>query len=218
MTRAVFVSYSQADRDTAYELVARIEGSGMDCWIAPRNIAPSAEWAAEIIDAISSAAVMVLVFSADTNRSPQVRREVERAVHKRLPIIAYRVDDVLPEKSLEYFLSSQHWLDAFSEPRDTHYDKLIHHLQRALESGSAMPPVMTGRGSASTHSAAVLSQLEQQLAIRLGPVARILVQRAASRASSVQELRVRLAEELGSEQERRAFMAATSHFGEGQGT
>jgi hypothetical protein len=218
MTRAVFVSYSQADRDTAYEVVARVEAGGIECWIAPRDIAPSAEWAAEIIDAISAAAVMVLVFSADSNSSPQVRREVERAVHKRLPIIAFRVDDVLPEKSLEYFLSAQHWLDAFTVPREAHYDKLIYHLRRALESGVATLPSMTERGSAPTHSAAVLSQLERQLAIRLGPVARILVQRAASRASSIEELRVRLAEELGSEQERRAFMAGTSHFGEVQGT
>jgi len=216
MTRAVFVSYSQADRDTAYELVARVEASGIECWIAPRDIAPSAEWAAEIIDAISAAAVMVLVFSADSNSSPQVRREVERAVHKRLPVIAFRVDDVLPEKSLEYFLSAQHWLDAFTTPRETYYRKLIHHLQRVLEPVAAKPLTVTERGSASTHSEAVLSQLERQLAIRLGPVARILVQRAASLSSSIEELRVRLAQELGSEQERRAFMAGTSQFGEGQ--
>jgi TIR domain-containing protein len=218
MTRAVFVSYSQSDRDAAYEVVARVEASGIDCWVAPRDIAPSAEWAAEIMDAISVAAVMVLVFSADSNRSPQVRREVERAVHKSLPVIAFRVDDVLPEKSLEYFLSAQHWLDAFTVPREAHYEKLIHHLQRALQSRAATPPAMTERGSAPTYSAVVLSQLERQLAIRLGPVARILVQRAASRASSIEELRVRLAEELGSEQERSAFMAGTSHFGESQGT
>jgi hypothetical protein len=218
LTRTVFVSYSQADRDTAYELVARAEASGIECWIAPRDIAPSAEWAAEIIDAITNAAVMVLVFSADSNSSPQVRREVERAVHKRLPVIAFRVDNVLPEKSLEYFLSAQHWLDAFTAPRETHYKTLIHHLQRVLESGAGAPPAMTKRDSASTHSAAVLSQLERQLANLLGPVARILVQRAASQASSIEELRIRLAEELGSEQERRAFMACTAHCGDGRGT
>ena len=69
------------------ELVGRIEAEGIDCWIAPRDIAPSADWAAEIIDAISNSRVMILVFSASSNDSPQVRREVERAVHKNVSIL-----------------------------------------------------------------------------------------------------------------------------------
>ncbi len=61
---------------------------------------------------------MVLVFSASSNDSPQVRREVERAVHKDLRILPFRLEDVLPSHSLEYFLSTQHWLDGFPGPRD----------------------------------------------------------------------------------------------------
>ena len=83
MVREVFISYSQPDYDCAMELVARVESEGISCWIAPRDIAPSADWAAEIIDAISNSRVMILVFSASSNDSPQVRREVERAVHKQ---------------------------------------------------------------------------------------------------------------------------------------
>ena len=65
MARNVFISYSQPDYDCAMELVARIERDGIQCWIAPRDIAPSADWAAEIIDAISNARVMILVFSVE---------------------------------------------------------------------------------------------------------------------------------------------------------
>src|SRR5258707_13788350 len=78
MARDVFISYSQPDHTCAFELVARLEAEGINCWIAPRDIAPSADWAAEIMDAISSVRVMILVFSANSNLSPQVRREVER--------------------------------------------------------------------------------------------------------------------------------------------
>jgi hypothetical protein len=52
-----------------------------------------------------------------SNHSAQVRREVERAVHKQVQILPFRIEDVLPSKSLEYFLSSQHWMDAFPPPR-----------------------------------------------------------------------------------------------------
>ena len=60
MARDVFISYSQPDHTCAFELVARLEAEGINCWVAPRDIAPSADWAAEIMDAISSARVMIL--------------------------------------------------------------------------------------------------------------------------------------------------------------
>ena len=96
MARDVFISYSQPDHACAFELVARLEAEGINCWIAPRDIAPSADWAAEIMDAISSVRVMILVFSANSNLSPQVRREVERAVHKQLSVLPFRIEDVPP--------------------------------------------------------------------------------------------------------------------------
>src|SRR6202142_4327190 len=132
MPRQVFISYSQSDRDCAFELVARLEAQGIEGWIAPRDIAPSADWAAEIMDAISAARVMILVFSASSNHSPQVRREVERAVHKELSILPFRIEDVLPSKSLEFFLSAQHWMDAFPAPREPHYQRLCSYMKSQL--------------------------------------------------------------------------------------
>jgi TIR domain len=214
MARPVFVSYSRADRDGAFELVARMEAMGIECWIAPRDIAPAAEWAAEIIDAISTARLMVLVFSINSNDSPQVRREVERAVHKRVPIIAFRVDDVLPEKSLEYFLSAQHWLDAFPGPREAYYDKLFQYLKRVLDA----PATISETGSharldtstipVTIFPATEIQHIEAHLAKYLGPIARLLVKRAASRSSNIDDLMEQLSHELETEHDRRAFMAA----------
>ena len=99
--RDVFVSYSQADRECAFQLVARLESRGIGVWVAPRDISPATDWAEAIIEAISGARLMVLVFSASCNASPQVRREVERAVHREIPILPFRIEDVLPAKSLE---------------------------------------------------------------------------------------------------------------------
>ena len=64
MQRDVFVSYSQPDHERAFELVERLEARGLTVWIAPRDISPAADWAAEIIDAISAARLMVLVSPA----------------------------------------------------------------------------------------------------------------------------------------------------------
>src|ERR1700721_3572110 len=140
MAREIFISYSQPDRDCAFQLVARLEGVGINCWIAPRDIAPSADWAAEIMDAISSARAMILVFSANSNQSPQVRREVERAVHKQLSVLPFRIEDVPPSKSLEFFLSAQHWMDAFPPPREPHYARLCDYLKAQLSSEPLQRP------------------------------------------------------------------------------
>jgi hypothetical protein len=216
VSRDVFICYSQPDRECADELVARFESENINCWIAPRDISPSADWAAEIIDAISAARVMVLVFSAKSNDSPQVRREVERAVHKKVIILPFRIEDVLPSKSLEYFLSTQHWMDAFHPPREAHYENLCRHLKKVLEahpipaaSDAALlpyPAAYIGAVLPVDLDASDLAQIERQLAGYLGPVARHLVRRAAARASGMEDMTLQLAAELDSEPDRRQFL------------
>ncbi|HEY6514734.1 MAG TPA: toll/interleukin-1 receptor domain-containing protein [Steroidobacteraceae bacterium] len=230
MARDVFISYSQPDRDCAYDMTRHLEASGFTVWIAPRDVSPAAEWAAEIIDAISAARVMVLVFSASSNTSPQVRREVERAVHKDLRILPFRIEDVLPSKSLEYFLSAQHWLDGFPAPREPHYERLRTCLRQWLPDVAAQPakPVATAAATPPTAispsiadvkssgavihgtriSAEHLRELETRLARILGPIAGILVGRMAAGAADCAELERLLAAELDSPEDRRRFLQA----------
>ena len=64
----VFLSHSKDDRTVANAAVAMLEGRGIRCWIAPRDITPGLDWSAEIIDAIEHARVMVLIYSAKSTR------------------------------------------------------------------------------------------------------------------------------------------------------
>ncbi len=210
----LFISYSQPDRDCAFDLVAALEREGFRCWVAPRDIEPAADWAAEIIEAISRARIMILVFSAGSNQSPQVRREVERAVHKQLPILPFRIEDVLPSKSLEYFLSAQHWMDAFSLPREPHYRRLCDYLKAHLATADAPRPSSDLSGTysmiaARTHlfQAADLRHFEAQLAQHIGPLARHLVKQAALQATSVEDLLARLGAEIDGQGDRQRFLA-----------
>jgi hypothetical protein len=45
----VFVSYSSRDKPVADAVCASLEGRGIRCWIAPRDILPGADWGEEII-------------------------------------------------------------------------------------------------------------------------------------------------------------------------
>ena len=88
----VFVSYSSKDHNIANLAVALLEERGHRCWVAPRDIVPGTEWGQAIIDGINTADVFLLVFSNNANTSPQILREVERAVNRGLPIIPFRIE------------------------------------------------------------------------------------------------------------------------------
>src|SRR6516164_1298722 len=213
MARSVFVSYSHHDNDIALGVVAALEAGAVDVWIAPRDIIPGAEWAAAIIDAISTARVMVLIFSSHSNDSPQVHREIERAVHKQVPILPFRIEHVLPSKSLEYFLSAQQWLDAFPPPYEAYYPRLCRRVLDLLgaapspPAGPAPPAAASeSRRPAGAFAARELELLERQFAYHVGPIAAHLVRRAAAEARDWDDLRTRLAQEIEPAAERQQFL------------
>jgi hypothetical protein len=207
MRQDVFVSYSQSDRDSAFEIVAQLEARGISVWVAPRDIAPSADWAAEIIEAITTSRLMLLVFSASCNDSPQVRREVERAVHRHLPILPVRIEDVLPTKSLEYFLSAQHWFDAFPA-LSPHVDLLCQKVSGLLRATNEQAPLDSP--TSTSFAPMQLAALEKKLAFYLGPMARHLVKRAAATAPTWNELTLRLAGEIEPTAARQQFIESCS--------
>ncbi len=133
MAYDVFVSYSHEDKLTADAVCATLEGQGIRCWIAPRDITPGQEWGQAIIQGISGARIMVVVFSHHSNESQQVMREVERAVHAGIAVLPFRIEDVIPSGSMEYFLSSMHWLDALTDNMEEHIHSLAASIRASLD-------------------------------------------------------------------------------------
>jgi hypothetical protein len=128
----VLISYSKTDKKWADAACSVLEARGIRCWIAPRDILPGAEWGAAIIVGIDACRVMVLIFSSSANASPQVRREVERAISKGLTVIPCRIEDVRPEGAMEYALGNTHWLDVFTPPVERQMQRLAESVQALL--------------------------------------------------------------------------------------
>jgi TIR domain/Ankyrin repeats (3 copies) len=152
MARDVFISYSSNDKTVADAVCSVLESGGIECWIAPRNILAGEGYAASLLNALSTSRILVLVYSGSSNRSPQVLREVERAVSKGLPIVPFRIEDVPMSSAMEYFISSQHWLDALTPPLESHLDRLREDvkvlLSRQVQDGSvALPESASASGS-----------------------------------------------------------------------
>ncbi len=68
---------------------------------------------------------MVVVVSDDANQSGHVPREVERAAAHNVSLVPFRIADIEPSPSLEYFLSCQHWLHALPPPVEAHVTRLV---------------------------------------------------------------------------------------------
>lgn len=132
-----FVSYSSKDKTAADAACVILESAGIRCWIAPRDIRAGREYGAAIIDAIDQSRVMVLIFSSNANESPQIHREIERAVSKGVLIVPVRIEEVTPTKSMEYFLGSIHWLDALSPPLENHLHRLAETVNAILQADAA---------------------------------------------------------------------------------
>jgi hypothetical protein len=148
MPHDVFISYSSRDKPIADAVTATLEQRKIRCWVAPRDVLPGVPYGESIIDALKNSRAMVLIFSASANTSPQVMREVERAVSKGVAIIPFRIEDVTPSKSMEYFISAPHWLDAWNPPMEQHTNRLAEAIQRLL--GIKEPPAAEAVAAAAT--------------------------------------------------------------------
>jgi TolB-like protein/Flp pilus assembly protein TadD len=111
LSHDVFASYASQDAAVANSLVENLEQHGINCWIAPRDVKPGAQYADAIVRAINEAKSVVLVMSGSAVASAHVGKEIERGSSKRKPIIAFRIDAAPLNHALEYFLSESQWID-----------------------------------------------------------------------------------------------------------
>jgi hypothetical protein len=132
MAHDVFISHSTRDKPVSDAVCAALENAGIRCWVAPRDVQPGRSFAGEITRAIQQSKAMVLIFSANSNNSSQVLREVQLAVDSQLHILQFRIEEVLLNDDLKYYLSTPHWLDAMTPPLENHLDRLATSIHALL--------------------------------------------------------------------------------------
>lgn len=125
MNHEVFISSASMNYNIAEQIRTMLEGDGISCWIATRDILAGTEWPEEIMNALEAARMVVVVFSAAANNSPHVLREVEAAVNLRIPIAVFLIDESAPTGSMKYFLKVNHWLDAARPQPEVHFPRLL---------------------------------------------------------------------------------------------
>jgi formylglycine-generating enzyme required for sulfatase activity len=143
----VFISYASdnissttSDRQVADRICIALESQGIRCWIAPRDILPGNDWMDAIIDAVDHTKIIVLVFSANTEKSQWVKDEIKLALEEKRTIIPFRIQDVSPQRALKLLKVRCQWMDAFTPPLEKHIESLVKIVSRHLGITPAMPP------------------------------------------------------------------------------
>jgi multiple sugar transport system substrate-binding protein len=164
MAHDVFISYSSKDKPIADAICASLEGAGIRCWIAPRDIGAGEDWPTSIAKAIPASRLMVLIFSSHSNSSEDVGRELYLAANSKLVIIPFKIEDVAPEPGKQYYLARTHWLDAMNPPTREQIQNLVDRVRvfipvvgtERVETrvSAAQPPQGTLPPSAALHPAA----------------------------------------------------------------
>ena len=162
-------------------------------------------WVEAIERELKAAQFFAVLLSEQSVRSDMVRQEValahERAIRGELCILPIRVSFAasLPYDLAAYLNPFQHCEWCAGET----YDGLCGEIARVV---SRRPLRHTDFDNES------LDKLARELAVFVGPVARVLVNRAAKHAQDLKHLRAALAQEIPVEDERKAFLAkAASH-------
>ncbi len=124
MQKQVFISYSSHEKEIAVQVCDFLERNGVLCWIAPRNIKPGDNYATQIVQAIRSCSVLVLLASEGTNASGHVSNEVSLAFDNKKVIIPFKIQDITFSDEYLYFLGRKHWIEAHKDMQSG-YNQLL---------------------------------------------------------------------------------------------
>ena len=129
----VMISYSSKDKIIADAICNQLESKNIRVWIAPRDML-GRTYLGAIKDGIQNATIIVLVFSANSNNSKWVPRELERGVSYGKIIIPFKLEEVLPlSADIELCTSTQHWIDAITPPIEKNIRILVNTIIRLLQ-------------------------------------------------------------------------------------
>ena len=152
ISRRVFISYASYDAAVAQKVCAALEAAGFLSWIAPRNVVPGTMYADGIVHAIDESSILVLILSEQAIASAHVGREIERAVSKRHPVVALRIDAAPLTAAFEYFLNQSQWIEGGGS--DAAIAQLVGAVGQHLVRGTAAAPTHEIQASAGHKKAA----------------------------------------------------------------
>ncbi len=135
----VFVSYASGDRPHALAVTRALEGAGVPAWIDVAGIGGGQSYGPEIVDGIRDCGALVLLCSAVSLSSRNVRQEIALAWRFDRPILPLRLEPVEFPDTLVYWLEGAQWIDVFDDPEEAWLPAALRALDRFAASPAREP-------------------------------------------------------------------------------
>ena len=125
----VFISYHTASSaQTVHQICTALEGAGISCWYAPRNV--EGDYAGAIVRAINNCKVFLIILNKSSNASEDVRNEINCAFerfrrHENIVLLPFRMDDCALSDEVFYYLGRIHMMDGSLPPQLQRVQELI---------------------------------------------------------------------------------------------
>jgi hypothetical protein len=227
----LFVCHSSKDEAVAREVVEALEADGLKCWISERDVLPGENYQEAIVQALEAASGIVFLFSENSNKSLEIKKELSLGGSISVPVFPLRLSPIAPSGALRYELAVRQWIDIFPH-REQALAKLARTIKDAID-GSAdgeddapLSPAPEARIDAAARQPAVrkpasaprapiiasnsaqFEAIRALLARHIGPIAKLFVEKAANEAHTPEEFCEQLATRVPATADRTSFVQA----------
>jgi hypothetical protein len=136
----VFISYSSQDRSKVLEIESYLKGEGITAWLDRDFIDGGENYGPAIVNGIRRSGALLLMCSAASMRSRNVRQEIMLAWKYEKPYLPLLIDDYLlsikgyPEQ-VAYWLEGNQWIEVLDAPPSAWLPAVVTSLQKVGEGG-----------------------------------------------------------------------------------
>ena len=125
MAKDVFISYTTADKDIAYQIVDFLENNSVKCFVAPRDIDPGTSYASNLTKAIRETSASIIVASNSINASEHVLNELDVMVAEKKFILPFFIEDYEMNADYRYYLGRTQRIIAYPNAVESYFPKIL---------------------------------------------------------------------------------------------
>ena len=143
----IFVSYAHVNNDIVFPLIKQLHDKGYRIWY-DEGIDPGTEFAKVIAEHLKKAAMMLLFVTPEAVERPFVRREINFAQNKGIPIVSVILTETILPDELEMQLGLEQITFYYKYTDKVAFYKALFrstHLKKCLEAHEETPPVKITR-------------------------------------------------------------------------
>jgi hypothetical protein len=192
-----FLSYSRSDEAFALRFARDLRSHGVVMWVDQLDIRPSEHWDRAIERAVRDCRGLLVILSPRSVASENVADEISFAINTGKPVLPVMIEKC----ALPLRITRMHLVDATAG-----YERALKQCVAELTRGDipAEPPA-----AVCEIGPEAIATAKRQLTSIIGPVAGIVVDKAAARAASVKDLYRLLTLHIENEADRERFVALT---------